>query len=70
MLRTCSALPRLENYAAKCTRTPAKGKDTGSMKILLTGISNFYGSDSSTRSGRAIFLLRERIMNHPSPAIK
>jgi hypothetical protein len=37
---------RLENYAAKCTRTPAKGKDTDSVKILLPGISNFYGSDS------------------------
>jgi hypothetical protein len=69
----CSALVlhhRLEDYAAKCTRTPAKGKAMGSVKILLAGISNFYGFDNSISSGRPPLLLRTRIANQPSPAIK
>src|SRR5271169_6885450 len=65
-----SALPRLENYAAQCTRTPAKGKAGGSVKILLTRISNFYDSDSLTLSAVAALLFRARTINHPSPAIK
>jgi hypothetical protein len=36
----CTA--RLENYAAKCTRSPAKAEGRAPVKILLTGITNFY----------------------------
>src|SRR6202790_2545553 len=40
---------RVENYAAKCTRTPAKAEDKDPVKILLTGISNFYGRSFMSR---------------------
>jgi hypothetical protein len=70
LLRTLLCTARLENYAAKCTRTQAKAKGAGSVKILLAGISNFYGSDISMSFGRVTRLLRARTTNHPSPAIK
>jgi hypothetical protein len=46
LLVLCSALlctTRLENSAAKCTRSPGKAKANDPVKILLTGITNFYG---------------------------
>lgn len=41
------------NYAEKCTRFLGKAEATAAMKILLTGISNFYGLDASTVSAAA-----------------
>src|SRR5579864_8968102 len=54
----------------QCTRSPAKAEGRDLVKILLAGISKSYGSESSAVSAKAVFLLRARTMNHPSPAIR